>query len=1074
LINEDKICFICSYNDEVVLEESVKYIKALSTPRGIEIEIKFVNKNNSVTKAYNEIMNESDARYKVYLNESVFIINRNFIFDILKIFSENSKVGVLGLVGSKKASPEGGMLSYGKVYQTLNSLELTEFNAVSSSYQIVEFLEDILLVTDHDLSWREEVNNLEYVQAQCLQFIESGFQVGVVNQETPWVIFDNNLHVNETELQVKHKNEVELQQIFANENEKEKLPLVSVLIPTYNRPVLFEVALKSALEQSYANIEVVIGDDSTNNETEQLIKKYLKKYSNIRYIKNERNLGQFDNDLMLFSEAKGEYINFLMDDDFFHPEKIERMMYYYINDKSEEIKLVTSHRKMFDNDYRLFEDDGISKKLYDEDKILDGVELGDFVLKHNFNCIGEPTTVLFRKSDLKVPFGTFCGRRYDCNVDMATWLNLLSQGKAVYISDTLSYFRIHEGQQLNTMNMRIKGLLDYSHSLLVARSKGFLTDINDYSNGLSYCQKMLCEHIDELKTTEKNNEINLLVNKLQLVENELEELESGNINANSKKFPLVSILIPTYNQTIYLKDALESAINQTYPNIEIIIGDDSSNDEVEVFVKSYLDKYDNITYIRNVREVMDYGVSNINNLLSKSNGDYINYLNHDDVFHESKITKMMQYFISLNNIAFVTSHRQLIDDNGSFLPDSFATKRLFLEDTIVDEESLGLFCLENITNFIGEPTSVLFKKSQMVKGLGYFNDRRYFNLTDFATWLSLLQCGKAVYISETLSYFRQHSEQNSSNKSVYLSGIVEWKQIIDESYKQRLITDNTKYTNLISKWFYTFNNVFKTLSFSADDLPIKNQLLQCFTDALTTITETKNYNHICILCDKKVEHFNPYIIKTSEYIKKYDIIGSDLGNHSCPHCNCHDRERHLTLYFSKLKYWEKIKSRKILHVAPEYYLSQVIRNLNPKEYICADLFPTRSDVIKMDIKNIAYDNNYFDFIICNHVLEHILDDIKAMKELYRVLKVGGQAVLQTPYSPLIEKSYEDETIDNPQSRLEYFGQEDHVRVYGLDFFKRLEMVGFKLSIVESSKLFTLEESNYFGVNHKEDLILVTK
>ncbi|MED2584342.1 glycosyltransferase family 2 protein, partial [Bacillus thuringiensis] len=90
----------------------------------------------------------------------------------------------------------------------------------------------------------------------------------------------------------------------------EQLALVSVLIPTYNRPRYFEKALCSVLEQTYPNIEIIVGDDSTNDETEKVLQKYLCNHSNIIYIKNRSTLGQFENALMLFHEANGEYINF--------------------------------------------------------------------------------------------------------------------------------------------------------------------------------------------------------------------------------------------------------------------------------------------------------------------------------------------------------------------------------------------------------------------------------------------------------------------------------------------------------------------------------------------------------------------------------------------------------------------------------------------------------------------------------------------------------------------------------------------------------------------------------------------
>ncbi|MEH7543792.1 glycosyltransferase family 2 protein, partial [Bacillus thuringiensis] len=149
-----------------------------------------------------------------------------------------------------------------------------------------------------------------------------------------------------------------------NKKEINQTPLVSVLIPTYNRPHYFEKALCSVLEQTYPNIEIIIGDDSTNDETEKVLQKYLYDHSNIIYIKNRSTLGQFENSRMLFHEAKGEYINFLMDDDLFHVNKIEKMMKYFLNDLDNEIKLVTSHRQVMDAEGNLLPDVYSTMRLF--------------------------------------------------------------------------------------------------------------------------------------------------------------------------------------------------------------------------------------------------------------------------------------------------------------------------------------------------------------------------------------------------------------------------------------------------------------------------------------------------------------------------------------------------------------------------------------------------------------------------------------------------------------------------------------------------------------------------------------
>ncbi|MGR5970150.1 glycosyltransferase family 2 protein [Bacillus paranthracis] len=99
------------------------------------------------------------------------------------------------------------------------------------------------------------------------------------------------------------------------------LPLVSVLIPTYNRPNYFKIALDSVLAQEYPNIEIIITDDSTNDETYSIVAPLIKSFSNIHYFKNSERLGGVKNFQQAFLRSKGEYINFLMDDDFFHPKK---------------------------------------------------------------------------------------------------------------------------------------------------------------------------------------------------------------------------------------------------------------------------------------------------------------------------------------------------------------------------------------------------------------------------------------------------------------------------------------------------------------------------------------------------------------------------------------------------------------------------------------------------------------------------------------------------------------------------------------------------------------------------------
>ncbi|MES5953885.1 glycosyltransferase family 2 protein [Bacillus fungorum] len=264
---------------------------------------------------------------------------------------------------------------------------------------------------------------------------------------------------------------------------EKSLPLVSILIPTYNRPHYFKIALESALAQTYSNIEIIIGDDSTNDETETLIREqYLLTHKNITYIRNRPTLGQFHNDLMLIEKSNGQYINFLMDDDVFYKHKIQKMMAYFEQDFHNALSLVTSYRIRIDDHGNKIDDANSTQKLCSEDTPLNGILLGDWMLKSGLNIIGEPTTTLFRKKLLTEPFGTLKGRQYSCSVDMASWISLLSKGDAVYISEPLSQFRSHIGQQIHSK--LLEGSEDFTHLVINAKDYGFLLNNSDYRTAL--------------------------------------------------------------------------------------------------------------------------------------------------------------------------------------------------------------------------------------------------------------------------------------------------------------------------------------------------------------------------------------------------------------------------------------------------------------------------------------------------------------------------------------------------------------------------------------------------------------
>ena len=197
----------------------------------------------------------------------------------------------------------------------------------------------------------------------------------------------------------------------------------------------------------------------------------------------------------------------------------------------------------------------------------------------------------------------------------------------------------------------------------------------------------------------------------------------------------------------------------------------------------------------------------------------------------------------------------------------------------------------------------------------------------------------------------------------------------------------------------------------------------------------------CPICDSHLRLLRPYGFKYPVLEEKQVIGGGYRPLAQCPVCKSKDRERLLYLYLSTRTrlFADKLK---LLHVAPEPALRTIFSNHSNIDYLTADI-SSDEVMVKMDITNIDFPDGHFDVIICNHVLEHIIDDRKAMRELHRVLKPGGWGIVQVPMSLSLQHTFEDATVTTATEREIVFGQEDHVRIYAMDYLQRLADCGFE-------------------------------
>lgn len=224
----------------------------------------------------------------------------------------------------------------------------------------------------------------------------------------------------------------------------------------------------------------------------------------------------------------------------------------------------------------------------------------------------------------------------------------------------------------------------------------------------------------------------------------------------------------------------------------------------------------------------------------------------------------------------------------------------------------------------------------------------------------------------------------------------------------------------------------------------------------------------CVCCGGKFSSFLPFGV-----IKR--------PNAKCPRCGSLERHRlHWKYFLHRTNLMDSDGRRKLLHVAPEPVFFKIFKDKLGFEYVpCAkfgegyrDKYP--EGTLNIDITDINIADNSFDVIYCSHVLEHIPDDAKAMRELFRVLKPGGWALLQVPLDKRRETTYEDFSITEPAAREKAFGQYDHVRVYGLDYKQRLEKAGFSVIVEDYVSTFPDVEIRKYGFTRGDDIYYCKK
>ena len=261
--------------------------------------------------------------------------------------------------------------------------------------------------------------------------------------------------------------------------------------------------------------------------------------------------------------------------------------------------------------------------------------------------------------------------------------------------------------------------------------------------------------------------------------------------------PLVSIMIPTYNRPHYFRETLEAARAQTYPNIEIIVCDNSTDERTAELMQAYEDDV-RIRYVRN--RAARTKAENFMPFERLAQGEYLQWCMDDDILLPDKITRMMDAFLRESGITLVTSLRGVVDGDGNYLGLWQGNVPVHGTYECYRGAAVGRATLMDRANFLGEPSAVLFRRRDLTHHYWRAEARGYQTISDCAMWLELMERGDAVIFARPLSLYRRHEEQEGAQAEVIVRSRVEWRRLVEEYWHKRIfITQEQDYRYVLAR-----------------------------------------------------------------------------------------------------------------------------------------------------------------------------------------------------------------------------------------------------------------------------------
>lgn len=417
----------------------VEALRALEVPWGFSVELVTVEAGESIAADRQMGMHRCCADYKIYLEDNAVILDEKLLSKIIDVFQNNKHIGLIGVAGTNIVPTSGVSIHspklLGEIYDDYSRKVVG--NTFTGNCQTVKAVIGFVMATQYDLDWPVFFDgNVFYDTAYSLEYQRQGYSCAVLNMSYP-LVWKGSLVITANRQE---------QDLFLDQYSSDLYPLVSVIIPSYQRPHYLEEAINSVLNQTYRNLDVFVSDRSYDKDSEIMVKDKFSSESRLHYVHNPQfNRKEFYDYNDAYDNPKAEYVNWLMDDDLFAQEKIARMIDVYR--KFPNVSLVTSYRKCIDSKGDILPDLPYTAPLSPNSFRAPGKAFAKIMLLNQMNIIGELSTCLIKKEYLHDGrIGCFKSEILNALSDVTTWIHMCSCGDVVYLNEPLSYFRTHDGQ----------------------------------------------------------------------------------------------------------------------------------------------------------------------------------------------------------------------------------------------------------------------------------------------------------------------------------------------------------------------------------------------------------------------------------------------------------------------------------------------------------------------------------------------------------------------------------------------------------------------------------------------------